>query len=111
MNCRLYWPPRLSVCAVHTLPHRTKQPFLAQSLKFLSTTLRKWPVFIFFNPNTVTFEVTVKGSRALEYFRVGGRMAFLRNGEKKPLWLKLANKGDEVRRQGSREGQGSFCNL
>lgn len=38
-------------------------------------------------------------------------MAFLRNGEKKPLWLKLANKGDEVRRQGSREGQWSFCNL
>lgn len=38
-------------------------------------------------------------------------MVFLRSGEKKPLWLKLANKGDEVRRQGSREGQGSFCNL
>ena len=38
-------------------------------------------------------------------------MASLRNGEKKTLWLKLANKGDEARRQSSREGQGSFCNL
>lgn len=61
MNARLILASS-AVCAVHTLPHRTEQPFLAQSLKFLSTTLRKWPVFIF-NPTTVTFEVTLKGVR------------------------------------------------
>ena len=111
MNSSLCWPPRLSVCAVHTLPTEQGSPsrldhlvslYYSQGVACLYFFFLDYILFIylfldfffhFLNPTTVKFEVTIKGSRALEYLSVGGRMVFLRNGENKTIVVEIGKRG------------------